>query len=157
MIANLGEVHDLLVRNVGQGASLADAFVAPENASISTTLPDRKVVLMREHGFTTWGTTIEEAVFRAVFTTVNAQVQTNSMSLRSAFSNMANQGVDLAAWGVDKNQIFRNDFVPLTEQQARDTDTSIGATSARPWGLWVAEVEASPLYTNNGPQGGQPS
>lgn len=156
-VYNDTDIHDLLVRNVRQGASLADAFVAPENASASTTIPDRKMVLMRQHGFTTWGSTIEEAVFRAVFATVNAQVQTNSMLLRNAFSGMAAQGVDLSAWGVNQSQPFRSDFVPLTDQQAHDTDTSIGATSDRPWGLWVAEVEANPLYVNNGAQGGQPS
>lgn len=156
-VYNDTDIHDLLVRSVRQGASLADAFVAPENASTATTLPDHKAVLMREHGFTTWGKTIEEAVFRAVFTTVNAQVQTNSMLLRNAFSGIVAQGVDSSAWGVSGNQIFRNDFVPLTAQQAKDTDESIGATSDRPWGLWVAEVEANPLYVNNGSQGGQPS
>ena len=154
-VYNDTDVHDLLVRNVQQGASLAEAFATSENSS---TIPHRKVVLMRQHGFTTWGTTIEEAVFRAVFTTVNAQVQTNSMLLRNAFSGLAAQDIDLAAWGVgDGDQMFRNDFVPLTQQQAQDTDVSIGATSARPWELWVAEVEASPLYVNNGALGGSPS
>lgn len=156
-IYNDTDSHDILVRNVRQGASLADTFVAPENASAATTMPDRRVVLMRKHGFTTWGRTIEEAVFRAVFTTVNAQVQTNSMLLRNAFSGTGAQGVDLALWGNDGSQTFKNRFEPLTEQQAQDTSVSIGATADRPWGLWVAEVEANPLYVNNGAQGGQPS
>lgn len=143
--------HDLLVRNEHEGASLAALFAAPENETAETTLPDRKVVLMRKHGFSTWGPDIRTAVFRAVFTTENAKAQTDSALLRSAFGGLADQGVAMNVWsGAEGGDIMQNNFEPLTAQQAADAEESIGGTTQRPWDLWVAEVEASPLYQNNG-------
>lgn len=146
--------HDLLVRNERQGGSLAGTFVAPENqtAEPATSTPDRTVVLMRKHGFTTWGPDIETAVFRAVFTATNARVQTDSVLLRTAFSGMASQGMSLDAWGGTGSggAVFNNDFEPLTADQAAATEESNDGTIDRPWGLWLAEVEADPLYENNG-------
>ena len=144
---NETDKHDLLVRNEHEGASLANAFVAPENATVETSTPDRKVVLMRKHGFTTWGADIRTAVFRAVFTTENARALTDSMLLRSAFAGLsAQQDFDTGLWsGMDGLQ---NALEPLTAQQAADAEVSIDGTIDRPWDLWVAEVESSPLYHN---------
>lgn len=140
--------HDLLVRNEHEGASLASLFAAPENETAEKNLPDRKVVLMRKHGFTTYGDDIRTAVYRAVFTTENAKAQTESMLLRSAFGGLGDQGVDLQVWGVARegNSGMQNDLEPLTAQQAADAEVSIAGTIERPWDLWAAEVEASPLY-----------
>ena len=153
-IYNETDVHDLLVRNEREGGSLAGLFVAPENetAEPATTVPDRRVVLMRKHGFTTWGPSIMSAVFRSVFTTTNAKVQTDSTLLRNAFGGVAGSGMSMDAWGGTgaQNALFSNDFEPLTAEQAKAAETSNDGTIDRPWGLWVAEVEASPLYKNNG-------
>lgn len=153
-VYNATEIHDLLVRDEREGAGLASTFVAPENQTADplTTEPDRKVVLMRKHGFTTWGTEIESAVFRAVFTATNARVQTASTLLRTAFGGLAGTGMSLNAWQMDTNQgaLFNNDFEPLTPEQTTDSESSIAGTIDRPWGLWLAEVEANPLYKNNG-------
>jgi ribulose-5-phosphate 4-epimerase/fuculose-1-phosphate aldolase len=141
--------HDLLVRNEHEGASLATRFAAGENETIETSSPDRKVVLMRKHGFTTYGADIKTAVYRAVFTTENARAQTSSALLRSAFGNLAGQGVNLQQWDLE-GTLMQNDFEPLTARQAADAEESIATTIERPWGLWVAEVEANPLYKNDG-------
>lgn len=144
--------HDLLVHNEHEGASLAALFAAPENETAETTVPDRKVVLMRKHGFTTYGADIRTAVYRAVFTAENAKAQTDSALLRSAFGSLADQGVAMEEWGGgnDMDSVMQNNFEPLTVQQAADAEDSIAGTIERPWGLWVAEVEANALYQNNG-------
>lgn len=139
-----GDVHDILVRSEHLGANLALQFSNPQNRSIEAATPDRKVVLMRKHGFTAQGPDIRSAVFYAVFTTAAARVQTSAALLRNAFGSLESN-----AWAVD-GQAFTNDFEPLTAQQAADTEQSIGGTIDRPWGLWVAEVESQPLYVNNG-------
>lgn len=139
-----GEKHDLLVRNETLGASLASSFAAPENVTADTVNVDRNVVLMRRHGFTTQGFSIQEAVFRAVFTTTNARVQTSSFVLRNAFAGGGGQGMDTTAWtGLTEN------LEPDTAEEVPAAENSIDGTIDRPWGLWQAEVEAQPLYRNN--------
>lgn len=108
-------------------------------------LPDFPVVLMRRHGFTTCGRTIKEAVFRAVFTTKNAKIQTMSSLLRSSFESLSSplslpQSTDALA----------HPFEPLTSQQAKDTEASMSATVDRPWQLWLKEVEKQDFYANYG-------
>ncbi len=140
-----GEKHDLLVRNETLGASLAASFSAPENATAETVNPDRKVVLMRRHGFTTLGADIRTAVFRAVFTTTNARVQTSSFLLSNAFAGVRMQGTESATWMEAINALE-----PLTAEQAAAAESSNDGTIDRPWGLWEAEVESEPLYKNRG-------
>lgn len=139
-----GDPHDILVRSVPLGADLALQFSTPENRSAPVSEPDRKVVLMRKHGFTTHGYDVQSAVFHAMFTTAAARVQTNAALLRNAFGSLDN-----GVWS-SKGQEYVNAFEPLTAQQAVDTEASISGTTDRPWGLWVAEVESQPLYVNNG-------
>ena len=127
------------------GASLASSFAATENVTADTINPDHKVVLMRRHGFTTLGFDIRTAVFRAVFTTTNARVQTSSFLLRNAFGGTGNQGMDMGAWSGPTNALE-----PLTAEQAAAAESSNDGTIDRPWGLWEAEVESQPLYKNNG-------
>ena len=102
------------------------------------------MVLMRRHGFTTQGFSIQEAVFRAVFTQTNARVQTSSFVLRNAFNGGAGQGMGNSVW-----TDLTHDYEPLTAEQVLATEDSIGGTIDRPWGLWKAEVESQPLYRNN--------
>ena len=143
---NATDKHDLLVRNEHEGASLASTFVAPENqtAEPATSVPDKRVVLMRKHGFTAWGPSIELAVYRAYFTTINARVQTDSVLLRNAFNGVTGNGANADTWG-NGTALFTNELEPLTALQATDAQDSIDGTIERPWDLWVAEVEANPL------------
>lgn len=64
-----GDATDLLVRNAALGRALADH------------LGDANVVLMRSHGFTAIGGSVAEAVFRAVYTALNCQLQAAAMQL----------------------------------------------------------------------------
>lgn len=151
IVYNKTDIPDLLVRNQRQGESLANTFVRLDNDAASSA-PDHRVVLMRKHGFTTWGDTIQRAVFRAVFTASNARVQTNSVLLRNAFSGIAASGAKFSSWpkSPHQNTGFNNAFEPLTAEQAAAAESSGDGTVDRPWGLWLAEIEVNPLYKNNG-------
>ncbi|KAI0095557.1 class II aldolase and Adducin N-terminal domain-containing protein [Nemania sp. FL0031] len=128
------DTQDLLVRSVRLGAALAEEFAAG-----GTPLPqvDYPVVLMRNHGFTTCAADIETAVFQAVYTQVNAQVQTSALDLQAT-------GRESGAGGGNEHGV-----VYLTEQQAIDSWTSNSGTIQRPYALWVRQVDISPLYNNS--------
>ena len=64
-----GPDNDMLVRDESMGDALARS------------LGGGTVVLMRGHGSTTVGRTVREAVFRAVYTEVNARAQADAMRL----------------------------------------------------------------------------
>lgn len=143
---NQTEPHDLLIRSPKLGADLARTFLTTENntANLPVTSPDYNVVLMRKHGFTTFGADIQEAVVRAVYTQANAKTQTSAATIRAAFEALTEPQAQAWTGGVNAT-----DFEPLTAQEAADTEPAIGATSDRPWNLWVREVEVQPLYRNN--------
>jgi len=60
---------DMLVRNVEQGAALAER------------LSGHALVLMRGHGFCTVGESVAEAVYRAIYTESNAALQQAAIAL----------------------------------------------------------------------------
>ena len=121
----------LLVNSVKFGDSFASYFTDPPSTSPKAS-PDNVVVLMRGHGFTTVGTSIEEAVVQAVYTRLNALMLTTALSTT---------GRDSPA-----SQIHY-----LSVQEA--TDASQGPdkqTVMRPWSLYQAQVGVNPLYRNFG-------
>jgi HCOMODA/2-hydroxy-3-carboxy-muconic semialdehyde decarboxylase len=94
-IRDAGGNTDMLVRDRQLGAALARS------------LGDRSVVLMRGHGSTVVGASIEEAVFRAVYTEINARLQMQALDLgdpiylnadEAAKSTQTNQRVFRRAW-----------------------------------------------------------
>jgi HCOMODA/2-hydroxy-3-carboxy-muconic semialdehyde decarboxylase len=95
---------DILVGSPERGAALAAA------------LGDKAVVLLRAHGFVAVGPSVRAAVFRAVFTEVNARVQLQATLL----------GGPIAA---------------LDEEEGRLADAVNLATHGRAWELWRRRVE----------------
>ena len=93
-----GAATDLLVRNAALGASLA------------RTLGDRPVALMRGHGSVAVGVSLRQAVFRAIYTEVNARLQADAMRLGSI------------------------NF--LTPEEAACAASTNDAVLERPWDLW---------------------
>ncbi|KAI0971493.1 class II aldolase and Adducin N-terminal domain-containing protein [Xylaria arbuscula] len=126
---NSNDTQDLLVRNARLGAALAAGFSATEGATKES--PDYSVVLMRNHGLTVCTTGIEAAVFQAIYTQTNAQVQSAALDLQRAYAGTQSDGLGY-----------------LTHQQALDSYATNAGTEQRPWGLWVREVKVSPLYIN---------
>lgn len=133
-----GDQQDMLVNNVRFGEALASKFVdkaAP--GSDKDVKPAHNVVLMRRHGYTTHGTDIETAVYRAIYTKINAGVQTSATNIRHNFPQISKL-----------EQKF--DFEPLTPEQCKGCTIMNEGYQDKPWRLWVQEVEKSHLYTNNG-------
>lgn len=81
-----GAETDLLVRNESLGASLAEC------------LGDAAVCLMRGHGAVVVGTTLPQAVHRAVFTVMNARAQREALQISPAITTLSfEEGVAAAA------------------------------------------------------------
>lgn len=88
---------------------------------------------MRGHGYTVVAHSIEECVFRAVYTKENAAIQTTSLGLTAAY-------------------LGTGEAVPdpeyLHDDEIAGTTAMTQSASGRAWGLWVREVEAARLYVN---------
>jgi ribulose-5-phosphate 4-epimerase/fuculose-1-phosphate aldolase len=132
----------MLVNSKAFGASLASTLCTPhtheeeetgeiESKEPPKTAQDHNVVLMTNHGFTAVGTSIKQAVYRAIYTHVNAGIQTNAIILRNAAS-VSNFG--------------RGGLKFLNEEQVQGSLKMNDASQDRPWELWVREVEVCPLY-----------
>lgn len=127
-----GEQRDMLVNNMRFGKALADKFASDPSAED----PEHTVVLMRRHGFTTVGRDIVTAVYRAIYTRINAEAQTKAMAI--ARHNPDGEG----------QFAFGDGFEPLTAEQEKGTKIMNEAFQDKPWRLWVREVERSNLYDN---------
>jgi len=93
---------DMLVRNNAQGDALAER------------LTDSFVVLMRGHGFCAVGTTLAEAVFRAYYTQLNADLQQRAIALGGSVTYLA-------------------------DEEGRRYDETNRGVLGRPWALWKAK------------------
>ncbi|HEY3179878.1 MAG TPA: class II aldolase/adducin family protein [Casimicrobiaceae bacterium] len=100
-----GDATDLLVRNAALGVALAK------------TLADCNVVLMRGHGSTVVGPTLKHAVYRAIYTEVNARLLTEALRL--------------------------GDVEYLSSGEALATTTTNEGQLERPWALWKQAANRS--------------
>jgi ribulose-5-phosphate 4-epimerase/fuculose-1-phosphate aldolase len=94
----------MLVRNGALGKSLAEA------------LGDKPVALMRGHGDVVVGPTVQRAVIRAVYTEVNARLQTIALGLGGPIGYISNEegalrdkapGDESRAWDLWKAKAMR--------------------------------------------------
>lgn|SRR5512134_2596057 len=95
---------DMLVRNRDQGAALA------------AELDDQAVVLMRGHGFVAVADSVPIAVYRAIYTEMNAGIQQKAIALggtvtylepdEAARSDETNRGVSERPWELWKRQVL---------------------------------------------------
>ena len=97
-----GPGSDLLIRSGDLGAALAQV------------LGSSSVVLMRGHGATIVGSDLKQAVFRAVYTQINAELQLQAKILGPATF--------------------------LTEQEAAATAISVGGQIDRAWDMWAQQA-----------------
>ncbi|KAI2486100.1 class II aldolase [Pyrenophora tritici-repentis] len=108
--------HDLLIKDAHLGAALASHFTS-----------ENPVVLQHKHGFTTFGASIEEAVYRALYT------QKNCILLQRAIS-IAGGNADEVSY--------------LTPQEIKDCAIMNKKTLDKSFRLWLREVQVNPLYEN---------
>jgi len=93
---------DMLIRDNAQGAALAEK------------LGHNSTVLMRGHGYCTVGGSIPEAVFRAYYARVNADLQQRAIALGGGVTY-------------------------LDDEEARMYDETNRGVIGRPWSLWKAK------------------
>lgn len=132
-----GDKKDMLVRSTHTGAALAKYF-EPSGDSAET----RSVVLMRGHGFSVQGSSILDAVMRAVYTQQNAVIQTTALTTRAAHL--------LSSGNASASQSGAN-LAEMAYLSAEECEDAAGMTKwsvGRPWRLWLREVEANGLYVN---------
>ena len=103
-----GPATDMLIRNPALGAALAKRLGAAP------------VALMRGHGDVVVGRSVREAVFRAVYTEVNARLASDALRLGGG------------------------EAVFLNEDEARMAAETNAAQIGRPWELWKAKALARP-------------
>jgi HCOMODA/2-hydroxy-3-carboxy-muconic semialdehyde decarboxylase len=96
---------DMLVGNGAKGVALAEV------------MGKKNVVLMRAHGSVACGPTLQSAVFRAVYTEVNARIQHWTLALAGGkppaaldeeegrLADMINQTAGLRAWDLWRSQV----------------------------------------------------
>lgn len=100
-----GDGSDLLIRSRELGAALAQ------------TLGRQRVVLMRGHGCTVVGESLRVAVYRAVYTEVNAKLLLQALPL--------------------------GEVQTLTAAEAEATRITVEGQAERPWNLWRREAYAA--------------
>ena len=96
---------DMLIRTRPLGVALADS------------LAEGSVVLMRGHGCTVVGESIEQAVYRAIYTEMNARLQKEALAI--------------------------GEPVYLNDEEALKARATMDATMSRAWERWVAELGAA--------------
>jgi len=115
----LGENRNMLIGSEPLGAALAEKF-GPEGTA------NQAVVLMRGHGMTVVGSSIQQAVYRAIVTKDNAAILRDVLSMGLSDS-----------------------LVPLSEREAKDAGHANDGQVGRPWALWKREVDVSPFGYSN--------
>ena len=126
------DTQNMLINNARLGGALADMFSTPaHNVTKNNTLPDYTLVLQRGHGFATVATSVEQAVYRAVYTTWNAEVLATAVEVQK---------------GVGKDP---GSLEYLTTREAADCVAMNDAGLLKDWSLWVAQTEVDPLYKND--------
>lgn len=160
--------HNMLVNTKGLGDALAAAFALPPTASAaaldmarSLTLsassssgggsdkkegkkvPDYAVVLQRGHGFVTWGASVEDAVYRAVYALENAKVQMMAMQAQASVRGRSNgeRGERLEVGFEDFGGWLRPD-------EMRDAAATVNEGAVKAWPSWVREVRRGGGYEN---------
>lgn len=141
------DIRDLLIRNPRLGGSLASYFASSSSLSIPADRKehlelDHAIVLMRGHGYTVAAPSMEECIFRAIYTKQNAAIQTTSLGLMTA---AAQHCTDAGGQGNSTDSELK--AIQYLHDDELEEAAGISRTGwQRAWELWVREVEASPLY-----------
>ena len=107
------------VFDISEDFGATDMLVSdcPKGVAFAESLGDKDVALMRAHGSVACGPTLQSAVFRAVYTEVNARVQHWTVALGGAtpmaaldeeegrLADVPNQGACLRAWDLWRRQV----------------------------------------------------
>ena len=136
--------QNMLINN----RQLGDAFAASLSSNSSTNrfefadsedektlpelpmLPEVNVMLQRGHGFVTWATTLEDAVYRAVYAQRNTNVQMMAQNYLACASASATE------------------LKYLSHREAEESANTINAGMPTSWPSWATDVKRCGLYVN---------
>ncbi|MES2413266.1 MAG: class II aldolase/adducin family protein [Pseudomonadota bacterium] len=111
-----GVVPNFEIRDhAGTGSNMLITNMVLGNA-LATTLGKNAVVLMRGHGSTATGASVQQAVFRAVYTQNNAEIQAAGMAL--------------------------GEVTHLTDEEALAADEANTGQISRAWDFWLSQAQA---------------
>ncbi|KAI9717844.1 MAG: hypothetical protein M1828_007083 [Chrysothrix sp. TS-e1954] len=125
--------RNLLISSKPLGSALAKSFCL--NPQPFDRLPDEAVVLLRGHGFVTWGGCLEDAVYRAIYSVKNVEVQFQALQLQAGNKPSG--------------------LVHLGAEESEDCSSGFNEGRRRAWPSWRAEVMRSPMYVNELSGGGR--
>ncbi|KAL2402592.1 Decarboxylase tropJ [Exophiala dermatitidis] len=133
------DTRNMLICNIPLGEALASSFSSGSEpaAAGASSEPEHCAALMRGHGFTVCGRSIQESVLRAVYTKENAAIQTSALLTHAAHYRISSSGSAVP------------DIAYLRPEEIEATTEMTRWSFMRPWKLWVREVEAAGLYVNN--------
>lgn len=107
----IGAASDLLIRTAESGKALA------------TSLAQSPVLLMRGHGSVAVGMSLKDAVYRAIYTEINAKTQAEALRLGSC--------------------------TYLTEEEGAATVPTMSSQIDRAWGIWRSQARARVQFGND--------
>ncbi|OQN98905.1 hypothetical protein B0A48_15251 [Cryoendolithus antarcticus] len=156
------DAHTLLVTSSHLGATLATGLhpntlvskttsmiknYITSSATPATPYPSSSVILMRGHGFTAVGKGIDDAVFKAVYTCVNAKIQAQAALMQGSF-NLGFVGERFGAGEAERGPAKREEVKYLNDREGKEAWASLEGSVERAWGGWCREVEVEGLYRN---------
>jgi ribulose-5-phosphate 4-epimerase/fuculose-1-phosphate aldolase len=92
--------RDMLVNNIALGKSLAERFGGVEGGD-----PEHAAVLMRRHGFSVVADGIEKAVYRAIYTKINAKALTDALAVRRHYGTEMPLAFEAGDMGLPGDQV----------------------------------------------------
>jgi ribulose-5-phosphate 4-epimerase/fuculose-1-phosphate aldolase len=93
-------------------------------------LPDVPIILQRGHGFVTWATSLEDAVYRAVYAQKNTEIQMMAQNY------------------LVRGSVPATELAYLSRREAEDSANTINAGMPKAWPSWAADVKRCGLYVN---------
>lgn len=114
---------DMLIKTPFLGQRLAQKFSSNSGSKV----PDQPVVLQNKHGFTSIGSSVQQAVYRAIYLQKNCKLLKDAMGLA----------------GGDMDRIGY-----LTQKEAEGCAKMNWMTQDKAFRLWLREVAVNPLYRN---------
>ena len=104
---------------------------------------------MKNHGFTTVASSVEKAVYQAIYSQAAAKAQTTALITKNAhFGGKIDGKVDEAGNIKQANVQPVEGIHYLDAKQAAEAWSMLQPTVGRPWQLWEREVNMSRLYVN---------
>lgn len=134
---------------LGKAGSVIKAFTG--KGSDGPAFPPHAVVLMRGHGFTAVARSVEEAVYRSVYTVANARIQRDALVLQNAYNThvVADRVGKVGKEGYEGGSGQElGEIKYLSEREAKDAWEANSGQIMRPWKLWEREVRKDGLYYN---------